>query len=528
MEFLLPLLAAGTGPLEAARMPDLWAIAPELFLGLMVLVHLTIDLVRNEGGGRIHPLLSTVGVVVAGALVLLGGEPVAAIGYDDFPNMTNDALSRIFKLIFLVTGLLTVAFLERSRAKWAEEAEFHVLLFGALAGMCYLASATDVVSFYLAFETVSYTGFLLAGYQLDSPKSAEASGKFVIFGSVSSAVMLFGITIVYGITGSLRFDEIAAVLAVTEVQPVLVVAAIMIFGGFAFKAAAFPFQFWCPDVYEGSPTPVAAFLAVASKAAVFAVGLRVLSYGTGVDPTAMESLGSLLNLDGASVVQNVLIVSAAATMTWGNLAALRQTNLQRMLAYSSIGHAGYLLMTSAVIGFGSTDDAGSRALSAVLFYFVIYLFMTLGAFFIVTLMKRDTGSVELDALKGQGWRRPLLGACFAVMLFSLTGLPPTAGFVGKFQLFAPVIEQGLYTLAIVGLINGAISLYYYARPLRLMYFQEPDEGGAELKPESADLALLATLTLPLIVFGLFGWDTIAGFASSAAEEALRTAQGVLR
>lgn len=527
MDSILSLLAAD-GELQAALMPNLWAIAPELFLGLMVLVHLTTDLVRNQGGSRIHPIMSTVGIVVAGALVLLGGDPVAAVGYDEFPNLTNDGLSRVFKLIFLVTGLLTVAFLERSRVKWAEESEFHVLMFGALAGMCYLASATDVISFYLAFEMVSYTGFLLSGYQLDSSRSAEASGKFVIFGSVSSAVMLFGITLIFGFTGSLRFDEIAASLATMDTQPALVAAALMVFGGFAFKAAAFPFQFWCPDVYEGSPTPVAAFLAVASKAAVFAVGLRALCYGAGIDASAMESAGSLFNLGGASTIQNILIGSAVITMTWGNLAALRQTSIQRMLAYSSIAHAGYLLMTAAVIGIESTVGAGASALSAIVFYFVIYLFMTLGAFFIVTLMKRDMGSGDLDALKGQGWKQPLLGACFAVMLFSLTGLPPTAGFVGKLQLFAPVIDQGLYVLAGVGLVNGAISLYYYARPLRYLYFQEAADEAPGFRLEKADMALLSTLTLPLIVFGLFGWDAIVGLASTAAEEVLRTAEGVLR
>jgi NADH-quinone oxidoreductase subunit N len=341
-------------------------------------------------------------------------------------------------------------------------------------------------------------------------KAAEAGGKYVIFGSVASAVMLFGLTLLYGYTGSTQFDKIAAALANAPSEPILMVAAVFVFGGFAFKAAAFPFQFWCPDVYEGAPAPIAGFLAVASKAAVFAVILRVLWFHGAITSLAPH-VGDLFSAH-SSTVQTILVGSAVATMTWGNLAALRQTNLQRMLAYSSIAHAGYLLMTAAVLAPGNTD-----AIGAIVFYFLIYVCMNLGAFYVVTLMRRDTGSAEMSSLRGLGFRHPLLAVSFAIMLFSLTGLPPTAGFVGKFQLFAPVLARGWYLLAAIGLVNGAISLYYYAKPLKEMFLTDPADGDAasRLTPAPADLAMVLLLTAPLVIFGIFGWDHLTEFARSA-------------
>jgi NADH-quinone oxidoreductase subunit N len=231
----------------------------------------------------------------------------------------------------------------------------------------------------------------------------------------------------------------------------------------------------------------------------------------GAVTTASPHVADLLSSHG-STVQQILVVAAVCTMTWGNLAALRQTNLQRMLAYSSIAHAGYLLMTAAVLAPGDSD-----AMSAIVFYFLIYLCMNLGAFYVVTLMRRDAGDAEISSLRGLGFRRPLLATCFAVMLFSLTGLPPTAGFVGKFQLFAPVVERGFYVLAAVGLLNGAVSLYYYAKPLREMFLVEPSpDAGHKIAPSGADVALVSLLTAPLLVFGLVGWDHLTEFARSVA------------
>lgn len=511
METLLPLLAADIEPLTMEKMPDFGALGVELWLCLMVLVMLVVDLVQGKGGSALYPKLTMGGIAVAFGMVLLGGGGEAvSVGYGGFEALSIDGLSKLFKLVFLATGFLTVFFIERSGEKWGREGELQVLMFGALAGMCYLASATELIGFYLAFEMVSYTAYLMAGYKLDSVKSAEASGKYVIFGSVSSGVMLFGISLIYGFTGSTQFDVIASSLVAAEAQPILMVAGIMTFAGFAYKAAAFPFQFWCPDVYEGAPAPVAGFLAVASKAAAFAVGLRLLSMGT-----IHEHAGTLSEVfaRNASFTQNLLIAASIGTMTWGNLAALRQDNLQRMLAYSSIAHAGYLLMTCVVVGSG---ESGVVAMSAIVFYFLIYLCMNLGAFFIVTLMRRDIGSAHIEGLRGAGVRHPVLATCFAIMLFSLTGLPPTAGFVGKFLLFMPVIKAQFYVLALVGLLNGAVSLYYYARPLREMFFREAEEGSRTFAIVGVDTWVVAILTVPLIVFGLAGWSSL----TEAAQEAL--------
>ena len=512
---MTPFLLAqeAVGKLDGALMPDIGRLAPETFLCAMVLVVLLLDVFRGRGPSDFYPRLTLIGIVVAMGVVAWQVAQDAApvrVGYGAFPALQVDHLGAVFKLIFLATGALTVVFIGRSRQAYGREAELSVLMFGALAGMCYLASATELLGFYLAFETVSYTGYLMAGFRTDSVKAAEAGGKYVIFGSVSSAVMLFGLSILYGYAGSTRFDAIANALFAAPHEPILLVAALFVFGGFAFKAAAFPFQFWCPDVYEGAPAPIAGFLAVASKAAVFAVMLRVLWVYGGVG-LAAPHVADLFSAD-STFVQQILVGASVATMTWGNLAALRQTNLQRMLAYSSIAHAGYLLMTAAVL----VQD-NQAALGAIVFYFLMYLCMNLGAFFVVTLLRRDAGSAEISALRGLGFRRPLLALCFAVMLFSLTGLPPTAGFVGKFQLFAPVLERGWYVLAGVGLLNGAVSLYYYAKPLREMFLTEPAEGvETKLAPSGADMALVASLAAPLVIFGIFGWDHLTGLARAAA------------
>ncbi len=517
MGSFLPLLAqdAPAFPsLKADLMQNLGAAAPEGFLCLMVLVVLLLDVIRHKGPSALYPKVTLAGIAIAVVLVCVGsGDHL--VGYNGFAALSVDGLGRLFKLVFLITGALTVVFVMRSGKSYGREGEFQVLMFGALAGMCYLASATELIGFYVAFELVSYTGYLMAGYRLESTKGAEASGKYVIFGSVASGVMLFGITLVFGFTGSTEFSVIAEkLMAVDTAEPALMVGAIFTFAGFAFKAAAFPFQFWCPDVYEGAPAPVAGFLAVASKAAAFAVGLRVLAYGVGATPSldALDpNLGQLLTPNMAFTEQ-VLAVAAVGTMTWGNLAALRQNNLQRMLAYSSIAQAGYLLMTACVVLHADVSD---DALAAIGFYFLIYLFMNLGAFFIVTLMRRDIGSTLVTDLRGIGHRKPLLASCFAIMLISLTGLPPTAGFVGKFLLFAPVIGEGLFVLATIGLINGAISLYYYAKPMREMFLKEPDETTGDLRVVGFDLALIVALTVPLLFFGLFGWDAVADAARDA-------------
>lgn len=516
MDLSLRLLAQGTGPLEWASMPDFGSLSLGAFLCAWLVLILVVDLVRGRGPSTLYPNLSIVGCVIGLGLVIWSGVAKEPTGYGGFDALQPDGLARIFKFVFLLTGLLTVIFVGRSKEAYGREAELHVLLFGALAGMCYLASATELVGFYLAFETVSYTGFLMAGYRTDSAKSAEAGGKFVVFGAVSSAVMLFGLSLIYGFTGSTQFADIAKALAAAEgVQPALLVAAVFVFAGFAFKAAAFPMQFWCPDVYEGAPAPIAGFLAVASKAAVFAAGLRVISLGAihGAEP----GLSKLLPAD-ASITQTILVLASVGTMTWGNFAALRQQNLQRMLAYSSIAHAGYLLMTAAVAlpVTGAANDVGRQALSAIVFYFVIYLVMNLAAFFVVTMLRRDAGTADVSALRGLGVRQPLVAVSFAIVLFSLTGLPPTAGFIGKLQLFAPVVNQGFWILAAVGLLNGAVSLYYYAKPIREMFLAKVGEGEeSRLRAETADLAIVTALTVPLVVLGLFGWDGITRAALDA-------------
>ncbi len=513
MHSLLPLLAQDGGELSAALMDNFGALLPEMFLCAMVVIVLLVDLVRGRGPSPLFPWLTLGGIVVAIGLVISGSGDPLTVGYDGFAALQVDGLGRLFKLIFLITGALTVIFIMRSGRRYGEEGEFQVVLFGSLAGMCYLASATELIGFYVAFELVSYTGYLLAGYRLESAKGAEGASKYVIFGSVSSAIMLFGITLILGFTGTTKFSEIAtALLSVETAQPALWVGAVFTFGGFAYKAAAFPFQFWCPDVYEGAPAPVAGFLAVASKAAAFSVGVRILAYAPAAGAAAATPQLAQLFSQNAAFLEKLLIVASVGTMTWGNLAALRQTSLQRMLAYSSIAHAGYLLMAAAMV---LRADVATDAMTAIGFYLLIYLFMNLGAFWVATLMRRDLGTVEIRALRGLGWKQPVFGVCFVIILVSLTGLPPTAGFVGKLQLFAPVVREGFYVFAAIGLVNGAISLYYYAKPLREMFLNKPDEDTRPLRMTGADLALIVALTIPVLVLGLYRWDTVTNAVRDA-------------
>jgi NADH-quinone oxidoreductase subunit N len=342
---------------------------------------------------------------------------------------------------------------------------------------------------FLALEFVSITSYILTGFKRGDRRSAEAALKYVIYGATASGVMLFGFSYLYGLTGSLDITEIGAELArrlaSTAQIPeklTLCLAAIMAFAGFAYKIAAVPFHMWCPDVYEGAPTPVTALLSVGPKAAGFAALVR---FCMAVFGQAGEPWPALLG------------VVAAGTMTFGNLVAIHQDNLKRLLAYSSIAHAGYMLM--AVMAF--TSDA----VAAVMFYLAVYILMNLGAFLVVMAVRDGTKAREdIGAYQGLAQRNPLLAVTLTVFLLSLVGLPPLGGFIGKFYLFAALLKTarlGCYVLAVIGVVNSAVSLYYYARVIKAMFLVPADPAVTEpLRPDRAYSVL--ALVLAVLVLGL--------------------------
>jgi proton-translocating NADH-quinone oxidoreductase chain N len=525
----LPLLAAGPAPDVAGLLA---ATLPEILLTTGLLAILLLDCFLGARP-KLYPRIAFVTVlvtllpVVAGLFVPGRGEaspidpgPIegalaslgAALGQGDrvLGPLVIDDMARLFRILFLAAGAYTLLFGMRRSEDWFSQAEFHVLLLGSLAGMSLLSASADMLTAYLAFETVSYTGYLMVGYRKSDRASSEAGLKYVIFGAASSGALLFGITLLFGLAGSTSMEAVAQVLRETGPSPAAVAGAVLVFAGVAFKISAVPFHFWAPDAYSGSSTAVAGFLAVASKAAGFAVAIRVLGTWCGVaDPVPPETAFGFL--PPGPLPFWIAAAGAVATMVVGNAAALRQSELKRLLAWSSVAHAGYMLMAIAT---GRSDSYG-----AVLFYFWVYMLMTLGGFGIVGLLRGPLGGTELRHYRGLGSRNPTLAICIVILLVSLTGLPPTAGFWGKVLLFKPVIEAGYYGLAVVGLLASAVSLYYYALLMRAMFLEPPEKGSeAPVDLGTPDWVLVGVSTLPLLVGGLFGWwPAAAGFLNTAKE-----------
>jgi len=489
--------------LAALALPDLSGLGGR-FLGEVVLALAIPALLLGDlfASRERRPLVSGALALaaLAAAFFLVLAQP-AAEGAVVGKLLRADGLAKAFRLVAVLTGMVGAVAALRGGDAATNRTEFFVLLLTAVLGACVTAAANDMVLLYLAIETLSIAGYLLAGFKRGDLQASEAALKYVIFGAISSGMMLYGLTLLYGFSGTTLLSGEASLVAAASSaagSPAFVVATILVFAGLAYKIAAAPFQFWCPDVYQGAPTSVAGFLAVAGKGAGFAALLRFVSAATAGGTQLTDALAA-----SNGTVRLVLVVMAIATMTIGNVAALRQRNAKRLLAYSAIAHAGYLLMGVAV-----TSSVGA---TAVVFYMAVYLFMTLGAFFFVALVERETGSCDLDAFEGLGFRSPLLATCVAVVMIGLTGLPPTGGFVGKFFLFKEVFAYGgdhdsnlFLWFGVIGLVNGVVSLAYYARFLRAMYLAEPERNaGAALALSASDRGLALALTAPILLFGVF-------------------------
>jgi NADH-quinone oxidoreductase subunit N len=410
-----------------------------------------------------------------------------------------DSFALFFKLIIILSAMLIVLFSLNSselNSSGRRLGEYYSLLIALTLGMVLMAGASNLLMMYLALELSSITSYILSGYTREAQDSSEASLKYVIYGALSSGLMLYGISIIYGMTGSLDIHAINQALAKGGMNELLLlIAGILIIAGFGYKISAVPFHFWTPDVYEGAPITITAFLSVASKAGGFAMMIRFLKVTFIDSNVAGLQQGAWANLKEFDWM-SVMAALSVLTMTLGNLVAIWQNNMKRLLAYSSIAHAGYMLMGIVVLS--------NEGLSAILIYFVIYLFMNLGAFYVVMLIADKIGSEDIEDYKGLGPKAPLVTVALTIFLISLTGLPPTAGFIGKLYLFAALLDGKWIWLAVVGALNSVISLYYYARVLRNMYLRDDERrANASIEFTYLEKAMVLLLLAPTIALGVY-------------------------
>lgn len=469
---------------------DLRLFYPELVIFFSILLIILIDLILKERSRHL-----VLGIGIAGLLLSIITIRFNIVGgvYLFYNAVKFDTLGVFFKFFFGIAGILTIlAYLSSSEISIKETGEFLVMLLGSIAGMFVLASANDIIVFYLAFETVSLPSYVIAGLSTDATRSREAALKYIIFGAVSSGIMLFGISLLCGVTGATNFQSMNQVLYISPITPgTLLVIISLITAGLAFKISAVPFHMWTPDVYEGSAIPVTAFFSVAPKAAGFIAIIRLFF-----------SIFSHYEVDGGFISSKEWIhlwsALSVATMTLGNLAAIPQNNIKRLLAYSSISHVGYMLIGIIV----STQEA----ISSILFYLVVYLFMNLGAFYCALLIREKLGVEEIDKYKGLGWRSPFLSTALSIFLLSLVGIPPLAGFVGKVIIFSSAIKSGYFAIVFIAVINSVISLYYYAGIIKKLFLEESDDKGLltiGIYPKFLLLIFLA----PVIILGIY-WNYI--------------------
>jgi NADH-quinone oxidoreductase subunit N len=417
-----------------------------------------------------------------------------------------DPLGAAFKIVLVAAGLLTVlAFTFRNSRELhgLGQGELMALILALVLSCLLLAAANDILMLYLALEMVSITSYVMVAYLKGDRMSNEASLKYVLFGAASTGTMLYGLSLLYGMAGTTSLPGIQEFVAggVPEANRFAIYAiTLLVLAGFGFKIAAVPFHFWCPDVYQGAPTPVTALLSVLPKAAGLAIVLRFF-YGAFSVPTTGP-----WDLTGSIDWVEVLMVVSVLTMTVGNVAALTQTNMKRLLAYSSIAHAGFLLM-----GVVALSEDGARGL---LVYLAAYLFMNLGAFLVVTLVHLHDGSFDLRDYPGLYRRAPLLTLAMAFFLLSLVGIPPFIGFLGKFYVFAAVIERGMGVYAVIAALNAAVAAYYYFRILKVMTIDPGNEDRPPLRLALADQAWVAAFALANVVPILF-WTRIDSWARGA-------------
>ncbi|MBI4199329.1 MAG: NADH-quinone oxidoreductase subunit N [Chloroflexi bacterium] len=476
---------------------DLYLLSPEMAMAALASLVVLVDLVVPRT--RVLATLAGVGLLVPAALSVLlwgevGGEASGAVTALS-GTLVVDEFSLFFKFLVLgIVGLLIPASVDYVGRFLRSPGEFYALVLFSATGMMLLASTTELVSIYISLELTSLPLAVLAAFLRDG-RSSEAGLKFLLLSALSSAILLYGMVLVYGVTGSTRLEEIAQEVARVTAGggplfqgPVVLVGVALMVAGFGFKVASVPFQMWVPDVYEGAPTPVTAYLSVGSKAAGFAVLLRVFY-------VALQ--GEELRADWGGL----FAVLSVASMTAGNLMAMLQGNIKRLLAYSTVAHAGYLLVGLAVVAGGGGAGEALLGPSGVLFYLGAYAASNLAAFFAIIVITNQVGSDQISAFAGMARRAPWLAAALALAMVSLIGIPPTAGFMGKLYLFNAAVQNGMAWLALAGVVNSVVSAYYYLRVVRSMYLL-PAESDEPVRASAPMVAALAVPVLGVLLLGV--------------------------
>ena len=470
------------------------AVLPSIILTCFGMGLLLINVFLPRGTTRHAVWISLIGLVVTGFFVVTGwGNP--PYGFNDAVAMDNFAA--FFSIIFLFAAGLSILMSDDYLTREGYPvSEYYPMVLFATAGAMWMASGTDMMTIFLGLEVMSICLYVLAGFFRGQVRSNEAGLKYFLLGAFSTGFLLYGMALIYGVTGSTKLAEIGIYLNAHGSllnNPMTLAALILISIGFLFKIAAAPFHMWTPDVYEGAPTPVTAFMSAGPKAAAFAAFLRIMEY-------------CFFSLKPEWTV--LLWGLAVLTMVVGNVIAISQTNIKRMLAYSSIAHAGY-----ALVGMVAANEIGY---SGILFYMLAYTFMNVGAFAVLILAgKKGEENLTLEGFSGFGYKRPFLGIAMAIFLFSLMGMPPTAGFAGKFYIFAGALKAGYVWLAVIGVLNSAVSLYYYLRVMVYMYFRDPTEDYAWVSFPAP-----VVISIVIAILGVFYLGIVPGEVMDLAKLAI--------
>ncbi len=467
---------------------DLYLIAPEIVITAFGFLVLMVDVFspQKEKKGYLG-VISLAGIVIAGLYTL----PLMGSINSGFAGMfTSDGYALFFKVTFLIIAFLTIlismGYVQREGIAFGE---YYALVLFATLGMMLMAAGTHLIIIFLGLETMSISIYVLAGMMREDRRSVESALKYFLLGAFATGFLLYGIAFLYGATGSLYLKDIAAYISSKNLlrNPMLLMSLVFLTIGFGFKIASVPFHMWTPDVYEGAPTSITAFMATGVKAAGFSALVRVFF-------SALPAFRP----DWTSIMW----VIALATMTLGNIVAISQTNIKRMLAYSSIAHAGYIL-----VAFVAGNDLGS---SGILFYLMAYAFMNLGAFTVVILLgKKGEENTLINDYAGIGFKHPLLAAAMTIFLLSMAGIPPLGGFMAKFYVFSAAVKEKFYWLAILGVLNSAVSVYYYLRVTVLMYFRESEREITGLQFSPASVFALILAVIGTLYMGIFPANVLA-------------------
>ncbi|MDB5407040.1 MAG: NADH-quinone oxidoreductase subunit NuoN [Rhodospirillales bacterium] len=471
--------------------PSLFPALPELFLICAAMALLMVGAFRGEGSARLVSWLAVLALVVTIGLVVVVG-PARQVGLNGL--FITDGFAFFMKVLVLIGSALSIVMsMGYNEREGIARFEFPVLILLATLGMLMMISAHDLISLYIGLELQSLALYVCAAFKRDSVASTEAGLKYFVLGALSSGMLLYGCSLIYGFSGTTSFDQLAQSFAAGQASTGIIVGIVFVSVGLAFKCSAVPFHMWTPDVYQGAPTPVTAFFSIAPKVAAVALFIRFL----------VEPFGGL-----AGEWRQIIQFIAIASMLLGAFAAINQRNIKRLMAYSSIGHVGY-----ALIGLAAGTEDG---ITGVLIYMAIYIFMNVGTFAVILSMRRNGKMVEgIDELAGLGKTQPAMALALGIFMFSMAGIPPLAGFFSKLYVFMAAINAGLVPLAIIGVVSSVVGAFYYLRIVKLMYFDEPT--GVFDRPIGREIqAVLIVAATVVMLFFIVPAPLVSGAGAAAA------------